>query len=217
MASKKHKAKTAWLDSDKRRAVSVYKSVGSMVKTTEITGIPDQTLRFWMKQDWWNEWLRQIKAEDTAILEDAATDIAKLGGDVVRERLKNGDFILNKEGELIRKPVSARDAAIITAVSIDKRKLLQEEPIREQQLNSAERLLSLVEQFTRFASAREIKGVVREVAKIEQTKVKDAEFTELQEELQAGSSDGDEPETGVSQDAESGSPGYDSGGESRAQ
>lgn len=167
--TKRHKSHAAWQDSDKRRAVAVYKSVGSMVKTTEITGIPDQTLRFWMKQEWWNEWMRALKAEDTAILEDAATGIAKLGGDIVRERLQNGDYVLNKDGELMRKPVSARDAAIITAVAIDKRKLLQEEPIREQQLGVTERLLKMAEQFARLASAKETRKIIKDAEIIENT------------------------------------------------
>jgi transposase-like protein len=175
----KHKAGTAWNENDKRRALAVYKSLGSMVKTTEITGIPDQTLRFWMKQEWWKEGLLQLKAEDSAELEDAATSIAKMGGDIVKERLQHGDFVLNKDGELIRKPVGARDAAVITAIAIDKRKVLQEEPIREQQLGSTERLLKLVEQFARFASSKEIKGVVKEIDIIEETKDKDAIEQEL--------------------------------------
>lgn len=178
-ALKPHKAKTAWTDSDKRRALAVYKSVGSMVKTTDITGIPDQTLRFWMKQEWWKEGMLQLKAEDSTQLEDAATTIAKMGGEIVKERLTNGDHVLTKGGEIIRKPVSARDAAVITAIAIDKRKVLQEEPVREQQLDSAERLLKLVEQFARFASAKEVKGVVKEVEIIENTKEEDAVESQL--------------------------------------
>jgi hypothetical protein len=116
-----------------------------------------------MQQEWWKEKMHQLRAEDTAELTEAATNIAKQSQEVVKERLTNGDFILNRDGELIRKPVSARDAAIIGAVAIDKRKILQEEPVREQELGTSERLLKLVEQFARFTSAKEIKGMLKTV------------------------------------------------------
>lgn len=151
-----------------------------MVRTIEVTGIPDQTIRFWMKQDWWKEGMLQLKAEDSAELEDAATTIAKMGGEIVKDRLQYGDHVLTRDGEVIRKPVSAKDAAVITAIAIDKRKILQEEPIREQQLDSAERLLKLVEQFARFASAKEIKGAIKDIEVIEHTKEPDGELEELQ-------------------------------------
>lgn len=212
-AIKKHKSYTSWTDSDKRRALAVYKSLGSMVRTTEVTGIPDQTLRFWMKQEWWKEGLLQLKAEDSAELEDAATSIAKLGGEIVKERMQHGDFILNKDGEMVRKPISARDAAVITAIAIDKRKVLQEEPVRQQELGSTERLLKLVEQFARFAQAKEIKGAIKDIEVIEDTKP-NAEFEELQTGLQTGSEDGIEREEALPVSPSSSEEGYDESRES---
>lgn len=198
----KHKPLTRWEDKDKRRALAVYKSLGNLAKTAEVTGIPDRTLEFWTTQDWWKEGLKAIKAEDTAELEEAATTIAKMGGDIVKERLRNGDFVLTKDGELIRKPVSARDASVITAIAIDKRRVLQEEPIREQQLDSSERLLKLVEQFARFASAKELKGVVKE-AEYRELKDEDAIQPALQEGLQTRSEDGIQVETGIPSSSQS--------------
>lgn len=177
---KPHKHHTGWTDKDKLRVAVVYKSLGNQAKTCEITGVPPRTLAFWMQQDWWKEQLLSLRAEDSLELEEAATTIAKKSNEVVHERLTNGDFVLNRDGELIRKPVSARDAAVIGAIAIDKRKVLQEEPQREQQLGTAERLLKLVEQFTRFTNAREIKGMLNETQKADQ-KPTETEFTEVPE------------------------------------
>lgn len=188
---KKHKHHTAWNDSDKRRALAVYKSLGSMVKTTEVTGIPDQTLRYWMQQEWWREGMLALKHEDSTQLEEAATSIAKQAQEVVKERLTNGDFVLTKDGTLTRKPVSARDASVINAINIDKRKILHEESLTDKHIHDAsERLLKLVEQFARFASAKEIKASVMDAEVIQETKEIHAEQPELQTELQTGSGGG---------------------------
>lgn len=158
--SGKHPAKTSWEQTDKTRAVAVYKATGNLAKTARITGIPERTLHTWVKQDWWSEKVKQLRAEDTAELEQAYTDIAKESQSVVKDRLANGDFVLDKDGKIIRKPVSLRDAALVGAISVDKRKILGEEPQREQELGTAERLIKLVEQFARFANARQINNIV---------------------------------------------------------
>lgn len=177
---KPHKAMTAWSDKDKMRAITVYKSLSNQTKTSDVTGIPLRTLIYWMQTDWWKEKMQVLKAEDSAELEEAATSIAKQSQEIVKERLANGDFILNRDGDIVRKPVSARDASIIGAIAIDKRKILQEEPVREQQLGTSERLLKLVEQFARLTSATEIKGMLKTTTAMEQKPV-ETEYTVIEE------------------------------------
>lgn len=225
-SKKVHPPGARWKDSDKKRAVAVYKALGSLNRTAEITGIPGSTVEMWARTDWWKEALMALKAEDSSVLEDATTNLAKQASQVVSERLTNGDFVLNRDGELVRKPVSGRDAAIIMGISMQKRKELMESPEQELRLGTAERLLKLVEQFTRFASAKEIKGVLseerddqrsHEVAVIEHNEHHNAKFTELQEELQTGSSDGEFPEETAEVGAQPSPEGDDSSRESQAQ
>lgn len=147
---------------DHHRAISVFKGCGSLWKAAQITGIPYHTLYKWAGTEWWKEGLLSLKAEDSAVLEEATTSIAKQSATVVQERLTNGDFVLSRDGTVVRKPVSARDAAIILGVSMDKRKILSEAPHTENKLGINERLLKLVEQFVQFANAKEIKGVLAE-------------------------------------------------------
>lgn len=190
MANKgKHVPGAYWTKEDKKRAVTVFKSVGSLAKVRDVTGIPYGSLERWQREEWWKEALLTIRSEDSAELEDAATKIAKQAGEVVQERLQNGDFVFNRNGEIVRKPVTARDAAIIHGISIDKRAKLQEEPQREQQLGTAERLLKLVEQFTQFANAKEVKGMlIKQNAAIDAEIIEDmdAKQPKLQTELQTG-------------------------------
>lgn len=170
----KHKARTGWTEKDKDRAVAVYKATGGPYKTAEITGIPYRTIYEWMKQEWWREKCISLKAEDSAVLEDASTNLAKKALTIVEERLENGDFVVTKDGTLIRKPVGARDAQVIAAINIDKRRQFQEEPQREQQLGTNERLLKLVEQFVRLTSEKKV-GALIEARRVEAT---DAEFVD---------------------------------------
>lgn len=154
----KHKKFTYWTEKDKQRAISVYKSLGVFTKTAELTGIPYDTLMNWKEQEWWTEALLAAKREDTVQLEEASTEIAKKAGDVLRDRLEYGDSVLTRDGELVKKPVAARDAAIILGISLQQRKNLQEEPVRIAQLGMEERLLKLQQQFARLADNRQIEG-----------------------------------------------------------
>jgi hypothetical protein len=137
---------------DKERAASFYKNCGSLYKTAELSGIPYSTILMWSKKPFWDEILKRIKKEDSVVLENTYTDIARKGQSVILDRLENGDHVLTKEGEIIRKPVSLRDATLAAAVATDKRKILSEQPMFEQTLSTNERLLKLVEQFTKFTN-----------------------------------------------------------------
>lgn len=152
--------KPLWKDEDKDRAVAVYKSTGNLTKTATLTGISLSTLKHWQKQNWWGEKVRQVRAEDTAELEQAFTEVAKKSQEVALERLKNGDFVLDKEGKMVRKPVSLRDATIAGGIAVQKRRELSEEPQREQELGTTERLIRLVEQFARITNAKQVERIL---------------------------------------------------------
>lgn len=154
---------------DKNRGVSAYVSTGSFTKAAAITGIPETTLRFWSKQGWWSEECHRANQADSDELKSTATRIAKKAFDEVADRLERGDVALDKEGNIIRKPVSARDAAIIAAVAVDKRKVLLDQPNTVAVQNSAEKLASLMEQFVKFATAKEIKHDGRPEIVVEQS------------------------------------------------
>jgi transposase-like protein len=141
---------------DKSRGVSAYVSTGSFTKASSITGIPETTLRFWAKQDWWSEESHRANQADADELKSTATRIAKRAFVELEDRLENGEVVFDKEGNANVKKVSARDAAIIAAVAIDKRKVLLDQPNQVSIQNSTEKLASLMEQFMKFANAKEI-------------------------------------------------------------
>lgn len=86
-------------------------STGNNRLTAELHGINYSTLMGWKKQEWWKELWDQIKAEQRLELNSKLTGLAGLTIEILKDRLENGDYVLNnKTGEVVRKPVGIRDA-----------------------------------------------------------------------------------------------------------
>lgn len=167
-----------WKIEDKQRAVAAYSATGSFLKSSKLIGIPDATIRSWAKQDWWEEELRRADQSETNELKSTYTRIAKRASELLEDRLDNGDEVVTKAGDIVKKQIPGRELAIIAAVATDKRKQAMEQPHTVALQSSTERLGQLVEQFIRFSSAKQIVGTSKEVI--------DAKLEELRPELHAG-------------------------------
>jgi len=90
--------------------------------------------------------------------------------DGVKARIDEGDSVYDsKRGELVKKPISAKDLASITTSSIDKRQLLRGKPTsRTETVSEGKRLEQLAAQFIKMAQGakepRVIQGEVIENA-----------------------------------------------------
>ena len=58
-----HIAKTAWSREDRHQAAIQYAITGSLAKTEQATGIPNQTLSTWTKSEWWVELIGELGEE----------------------------------------------------------------------------------------------------------------------------------------------------------
>lgn len=95
-------------------AVAKYMLLGNMRVVSEQTGIQYSTLVDWKKSDWWPEMVDQIRRQKKTKTSDSITKIIEGSLEVLQDRLENGDWVLNnKTGEIIRKPVGVKDAAVI--------------------------------------------------------------------------------------------------------
>jgi hypothetical protein len=86
--------------------------------------------------------------------------------DQLLDRVENGDFQYDqKTGKLVRKPISARDAAKVTTDMIDRRELLQGK--KQEQVDSTrkmeDKLLKLADELSRFAKATLVKEIPAEI------------------------------------------------------
>jgi hypothetical protein len=94
---------------------------------SELTRIPERTLNDWSMQPWFGTMLAELRAERASELDGTYTRIIDEATGPLLDRLKNGDPY-TVGGEVKRKPVSARDLALIAAITYDKRALARHEP-----------------------------------------------------------------------------------------
>lgn len=147
------------------RAAKAYLATGTWNAASKHTGIPVDTIKTWGRKDYW-----PIILEDINYLKNIETDrqLSQLMEKALSEsldRLEKGDTVIVK-GELVRKPVSARDAALIAAIAYDKRALHRGDPTRIEEKNFSidDRLVELKDTFDALAKRNEEK-VVAEVKK----------------------------------------------------
>ena len=110
---------------DRLFAVTSYFLTQSMRKVSAQTGISEDTLGRWKNSEWWPIVYNEVKLAKNDELDGKLTSIIDQATVLVAERLKTGDAILGKDGELVFKPVSARDAATTLAILFDKRELIR--------------------------------------------------------------------------------------------
>lgn len=94
--------------------VAKYLQLGNMRLVSELTGIKYDTLLGWKKSKWFLELSEEIRNSRKTKTNNKANTLIDLSLDTILDRLENGDWVINqKTGELIRKPVSIREASTI--------------------------------------------------------------------------------------------------------
>lgn len=144
--------RTHFTEKEKLNAVCVYAVTGNARRTAEITKIPEGTIRSWKTTEWWSEASSRVRIEEDEEISSSLTQIVNKAVAAVNDRIENGDYIYDtKRGEIRRKPMGAKDLAIVTAISIDKRQLLRGQPTsRVEKISTDEHLTKLAEEFKRF-------------------------------------------------------------------
>ena len=151
----------AWSNTQRLEAVSIHLATGSPTSTSLATGIPLQTLYKWKRSDWWKKAVEEYRAEENLRTDATLSKIVEKSLEVVSDRLDNGDFQFDqKTSQLIRKPVSARDAHKISMDVIDKRSVIQNAEKQEtDQKKTEDRLFKLAEEFVKFSRSKDITAV----------------------------------------------------------
>ncbi len=113
---------------DKYRAAAAVVASGSVESASRQTGIPASTIRDWGKDEEFKKFGQEIRAEYGDEIKSNLAQIVKEGTDQIQDRIKDGDYILDKKGEMIRRPMSGRDLTITTGVAFDKLRVLEGQP-----------------------------------------------------------------------------------------
>ena len=146
-------------DEKKVEAATIYAVTGSLPRTSELTGIPEHTLRSWRQTDTFKELLREVWAENNEKIDAKFTAIIEKSLEAIIDRLDHGDFRLTSKGELKRVPINAKELSLVQAINVDKRQLLRGlptsrpvdgDPAVEKTVNRLEKLAETFESLARI-------------------------------------------------------------------
>ena len=159
----KFKKSSPYTKDDVIKAARAHLIHGTYTGAAKATGIGIDAIKGWANKDWW-----PILIEEINYLRNIETDgqFSNLISSALAEatdRIKNGDVVVVK-GELKRKPVSARDAALVAAIAFDKRQVHRGDPtqISQQNFDVSERLAQLQDTFDELARRSEEKVIEHE-------------------------------------------------------
>lgn len=157
-------------ESKRIEVVTLYTVTGNLKRVSELSKVPEDTIRQWRKQEWFQSLMTEIREENNEKIDAKFTEIVEKTQELVLDRLVNGDFAIHpKTGEMIRKPVNIRDLSIVSAITVDKRQLLRGLPTSrtEQVGTQADKLTKLAESFMQLANkAKQPRVIEAEVIEI---------------------------------------------------
>lgn len=144
----------SWSDSQKLEAITTYLSLGNLALTSRVLNIPEMTLREWKQKDWWKEMADDLKTQETLQLSARLKRIIESTLSVTEDRLANGDYIYdNKLGQMVRKPVSMKDAHKVALDMMNRRDFLDnQQPQAVSMERIDEKLTKLAEKFEAIAN-----------------------------------------------------------------
>ena len=104
-------AENNWTYDTKLTVCELILSTQNHRMVAEITEVPLETIRDWKKQEWWPSIVEEVQKIRRAELNSRLSKIVDSALSKIEDRLEHGDYVLNnKTGEIMRKPVSLKDA-----------------------------------------------------------------------------------------------------------
>jgi len=116
--------------------------------------VPPDTIRWWKNSSiWWPDVYAEMKKKKQDELDGAFTSFIHTAIEGMEDRIKNGDHVVTKTGEIIRKPMSGKDIGWLMGVTFDKRQLLRGDPTsRVEKTSEGERLDKLEQLFMKMSN-----------------------------------------------------------------
>lgn len=168
-----------WDVNTKILAASYYMVLGSMRKTHEHLKairrpVPVTTLCKWTHTDWWWRLKDEVRRQKADEFEALTTKAIHSAVGAVQDRLDDGDYHVDKDGELIRIPVKAKDAAVVAGVLYDKRALARGDPTKRISRETPEETLQKIANFfqnmpqTQTIEAKKVEAVETEYSEVKE-------------------------------------------------
>ena len=109
------------IDERKRNLALKYFELGSINAAAKALGIAYHTANYWAQADWFKSLVAKRNQESDDEVKLGMARVIKRGVEKLEAMVEHGETVLAKDGSLITKPISARDMALIVAISVDKR------------------------------------------------------------------------------------------------
>lgn len=103
---------------DRIQAVSIFIVIGKIRETARYCGLAYNTLFSWTQTDWWADCINQAHGINRHVINARSAAVINQAFDGVQDRLTNGDYATydHVRDEIIYKPVSAKDCAVIFGI-----------------------------------------------------------------------------------------------------
>lgn len=146
---------------DRERAVAAFVIHGGYAAAERETGVHRSAIRMWRERQpaWFEEVASRIRQEHEEEHRARIREVIVSALDQLADRVANGDHILGKEGELIRRPMIGRDLVIASGTMIDKLRLSLGQPtsISGKATDTAQDKLESLRQAARDSAVAEAK------------------------------------------------------------
>ncbi len=139
-------------DQDRRKAIACYVIHGNIARCSKLLNIPQTTLKYWRKTEWWLASIDEIRHEKQDEVDAGISKVIDMSIDSITDRLRYGDEVLTSKGERLLKKVSARDSATIFGIAFDKQRIMRNLPTTISSRVDNTKLLKLQQQFEAMAS-----------------------------------------------------------------
>lgn len=129
----------------KVQTAAVWLMTGSAKEASLVTGINHGTIRDWTtRKSWWPVAVELARKLLESKLDGQLDRLLRKDLEELQDRLENGDEVVTKTGEVIKKKVGARDCAIIADILYNKRAALRGQPGNITERRDATTLLDLI-------------------------------------------------------------------------
>lgn len=131
---KKHqKTNKYYSDDAKVNTIKTYLALGGNVTlTAHACGITPRTVFLWKNTEWWKTIYNDLRKQEKLELSARAKNILDKSMEVLADRVSNGDYIYDsRKGELVRRPIPAKDAMKITSDLMERKAVLDKDTEEE--------------------------------------------------------------------------------------
>lgn len=155
---------------DRVTACMTYFLTGSYTKTAKAVGASYATILKWKDMEWWMPTLLICKKKKQEELDIVLTTCIHSAIGQLSDRISEGDSKLNRDGDLIKIPMTGKDLASSMALLFDRRALIRGEPTSRTETSGEQgRLDNLQKQFEEMSKAFNAKTIegTAEVVEVE--------------------------------------------------